>query len=410
MNYYLNNYAVRDQLIDDLVHDDLGMVVVIPCHNEVTLITALESLFNCDLPPCSVEVITVINASEDAPLSIIEQNKQTLSEAEAWAMLHSKSGLSYHFIEENTLPPKHAGVVLARKIGMDEAVRRLETVNNPKGIIVCFDADAKCTPNYLVEIERHFKTYPKTPACSIHFEHPIEGKEFSKEIYDGIIQYELHLRGYKNGLAYAGLPYAYHTVGSSMAVLSHIYQKQNGMNKRKAGEDFYFLQKLIPLGGFTELTTAKVIPSPRVSDRVPFGTGKAIADYVAAKEQIISSYNSKSYVDLKQFCEVLPDCYDDYQSVSIPKSIRSFLESMDWERNYNKIRSNSTSKDHFIQLFFKWFNAFKVLKYMHHTRDYFYPDQPVFDVGNSLLTLLGKKQEENLTCMLQKYRVMDQTI
>ncbi|MDG1476053.1 MAG: glycosyltransferase family A protein, partial [Vicingaceae bacterium] len=261
MNYYLNRYSVREELITQKPKNNLGIVVVIPCCNEPDLTTSLQSLYNCKEPICEVEVIVVINASEKASTTILKQNTKSLTAAKEWAIEHADK-FQFYFIEENQLPKKHAGVGLARKIGMDESVSRFESVNNHQGIIACFDADAKCESNYLVELENHFKQHPKSPACSIHFEHPIAGTDFSESIYKGITQYELHLRYYKNGLAFANLPYAFHTIGSSMAVRSEAYQKQNGMNKRKAGEDFYFLQKLIPLGNFTEIKTTQLIPSP----------------------------------------------------------------------------------------------------------------------------------------------------
>ncbi len=406
MNYYLNRFSVREQLIDKSPKEDLGLIVVIPCSNEPDLISSLKSLKNCKRPKCSVEVIVIINASEIASEGILKQNKITYSLANEWIVSNQTEGLKYFLIEENELPKKHAGVGLARKIGMDEAVRRFEVINKPKGVIVCFDADSNCDENYLVEIEKHFNINPKTPACSIHFEHPIEGDEYPQEIYSGIIQYELHLRYYKNGLTYAELPYAFHTIGSSMAVRSNTYQKQNGMNKRKAGEDFYFLQKLIPLGGFTEIKTTKVIPSPRVSDRVPFGTGRAMQEWVNDGKKELSTYNVQSFKDLRQFVEVVPELYRN-DEVIISKTISTFLTEIDYKENLPKIRENSTSEEHFTKLFFNWFNAFKVLKYVHFARDYFYPNQPVFEASNDLLELVGEKDQSDLKPLLIKYRELD---
>lgn len=412
MNYYINRFSVREQLINENPNDDLGIVVVIPCCNESELINSLESLFNCKTPNCSVEVIVVINALEEAEKDIVRQNRKTLIEAEEWRKNHfdkiaSSLAMTFYFIEENKLPKKHAGVGLARKIGMDEAVRRFESVNNKEGIIACFDADALCELNYLVEIEKHFKENPKSPACSIHFEHPIEGNEFSEEIYNGITQYELHLRYYKNGLTYAGLPFAFHTIGSSMAVRSEAYQKQNGMNKRKAGEDFYFLQKLIPLGNFTELKTTKIIPSPRVSDRVPFGTGKAMQNWLDGEKQELLSYNPKSFIDLKQFCDSVTDLYNNKNA--IPKTVQAFLDTIDFEGNLLNIKKNSASQMHFYEVFFKWFNAFKVLKYMHFARDNYYADVPVFEGANELLGMMSQAKQQNNVELLKKYREVDLT-
>ncbi len=405
MNYYINRFSVREQIIKETPNNNLGIIVVIPCCNESSLIASIDSLFNCERPKCNVEVIVVINASEDADKNIVNQNEIALKEANVWATEHKKEHISFYFIEENNLPKKHAGVGLARKIGMDEAVRRFESIGNNEGVIACFDADATCETNYLVEVENHFGKHPKSPACSIHYEHPIEGDDFSRKIYSGITQYELHLRYYKNGLAYAGLPYAYHTIGSSMAVRSGVYQKQNGMNKRKAGEDFYFLQKLIPLGNFTEIKSTKIIPSPRVSDRVPFGTGKAMQNWLNEEKRELFSYHPTSFIDLKQFCDAVPDLYNNKNA--IPKTVQSFLNSIDFEENLLKIKKNSSSQQHFVEVFYKWFNAFKVLKYMHYARDNYYPDVPIFEGANELLKIIKQSTEENNKELLLKYREID---
>lgn len=405
MNYYLERFAVRNQLINIPVSEDLGIIVVLPCYNEKELTSSLQSLYNCELPECEVELITVINSPENADELVRKQNKQTLEEALNWREEHQKSGIDFYFIDEPNLPQKDAGVGLARKIGMDEAVRRFEQINKPDGIIVCFDADATCEQNYLVEIEKHFKNNPKTPGCSIHFEHPLKGDKYPEYIYKGIEEYELHLRYYKNGLKFCCLPYAYHTIGSSMAVRNSVYQKQNGMNKRKAGEDFYFLQKIIPLGNFTEITTTKVIPSPRISDRVPFGTGKAMQNYLDNEKQEHVTYHIQSFVDLKQFCEKVPMLYEN-KTLVLPEAIKAYLAEIDLESNLKKIKNNATNEKHFVQLFYNWFNAFKVLKYMHFARDHFYPDASVYEMANELLLKLGleKQAKENL---IYFYRELD---
>jgi hypothetical protein len=53
------------------------------------------------------------------------------------------------------------------------------------------------------------------------------------------------------------------------------------MNKRAAGEDFYFLNKLAKVGRIDYIRETCVHPSARVSTRVPFGTGKRIERFLA---------------------------------------------------------------------------------------------------------------------------------
>jgi len=408
MSYYLQHQlSYQHPCISNPPPQELSIIVVIPCFNETQLIKSLESLNNCDLPKGWVEIITVINSSEISSNKIIETNTKTLELAQQWAAINKKNRISFYFIDANNLPEKDAGVGLARKIGMDESVIRFEQIKKD-GIIACFDADSTCAANYLIELEIHFEQHPKSPACSIYFEHPLQGNEFSKANYRAIEAYELHLRVYKNALQYCGFPFAFHTIGSSMAVKSKAYQKQGGMNKRKAGEDFYFLQKMMVLGNFTKLNTTAIFPSPRVSDRVPFGTGRAMQNYLTNEQNAYTTYALQSFLDLKQFVEQLDNLYNN-TILDLPLSVSEYLKTISFDENLQKIRQNSTSLIHFKQLFFNWFNAFKVLKFVHFARDNYYADVLVENAANELLKQLNKP-----TCskanLLQFFRDLDKII
>jgi len=405
MSYYLQTQlSFQHPCILKAPQQELSIIVVIPCFNETQLIKSLESLNNCDLPKGWVEIITVINNSEFSSNTIKETNAKTLKLAEQWATLNARNGISFYFINANNLPDKDAGVGLARKIGMDEAVIRFEQINKD-GIIACFDADSTCATNYLVELEKHFQLFPKSPACSIHFEHPLQGNEFSQENYQAIEAYELHLRVYKNALQFCGFPFAFHTIGSSMAVKSKAYQKQGGMNKRKAGEDFYFLQKMMTLGNFSELKTTVIYPSPRVSDRVPFGTGRAMQNYLSNEQKNYTTYSMESFLDLKQFVEQLDNLYNNI-ILDLPLSVSEYLKIISFDENLQKIRQNSTSLTHFKQLFFNWFNAFKVLKFVHFARDNYFADVDVLVAANELLKQLNKPTC-NKSGLLAEFRKLD---
>jgi len=103
VNYYLNRYSFREELITEIPKDDLGIVVVIPCCNEPDLTASLQSLYTCDEPICNVEVIVVINASERAEETVLVQNRKSLIEAEGWKKSHFDK-FTFHFIIENELP------------------------------------------------------------------------------------------------------------------------------------------------------------------------------------------------------------------------------------------------------------------------------------------------------------------
>src|SRR5690554_3447835 len=166
---YLKKHAFRQKLINTLPNTNLGMVIVIPAYNEESILQPLKALSNCVTPIKSVEVIVVFNASEEDSEEILQKNINALSEAKSYYSLLQKPFYDLHFIVEHHLPKKHAGVGLARKIGMDEAARRLAHINKMEAPIICFDADSSCEVNYLKAIENHFNNFPETSAASIHF-------------------------------------------------------------------------------------------------------------------------------------------------------------------------------------------------------------------------------------------------
>ncbi|MDN5204909.1 glycosyltransferase [Fulvivirgaceae bacterium BMA10] len=417
-NLYLERYAYPKRLIKSDPNDEVNIIVVIPCFNEPDLITSLISLDQCDAPGCNVEVIIIINEAENCSIDISKRNRQTFDEASQWIYENKSESIDFHLIYLDNLPKKQAGVGLARKIGMDEAVRRFEFLKkHDNGIIVCFDADSQCDKNYFTAIEKHFLQYSLSPACSIYFEHPLDGKEFPTNIYEGIIYYELFLRYYVSALRYTGFPYAFQTIGSSMAVRSSFYQKQGGMNKKKAGEDFYFLHKLIPLGNYTELNETRVIPSPRISNRVPFGTGKAISQWVEGTGNLNNIYDPRSFMDLKQFIEKCDELFRINESQlqrlldSLPDSISGFLLEQNITKKLIEINNNSSNIKTFKSRFFNWFNGFKVLKFVHYARDNHYEQVPVEQAIEWLMNVFYKDLEKSADTkeMLLKMRIYDRS-
>lgn len=395
MATYLEKNSLFPKIFDTPVAENLGMIVVIPCYDETELIKSLESLKNCDVPYCSVEVIVIINDGEHTSTEVKTQNLTSFETATAWAKENSTTHLQFLIDYKFDLPKKIAGVGTARKIGMDEAVRRLESVGKSDGVIVCFDADSLCEKNYFQAIEEHFNQNPKTQACGIHFEHPLEGDEYPSEIYEAITKYELHLRYYIHAQKFASFPLAFQTIGSSMAVRCDAYQQQGGMNKRKAGEDFYFIHKFTILNAYTELKKTKTIPSPRRSDRVPFGTGKAVNEILDKKELDSKvdylTYNFKIFEDLEPFLTIAPNLLlfkneqVEMMKTNVPESIRKFLEENNFDAKLAEIQANTTVPITFGGRFFRWFNAFFLMKYVHFARDNYYPNVPIEEAARTLL-------------------------
>ena len=403
INSYLEKHAFSGKEIIEAPLPGLGLVVVIPCYNEPHLLKTLTSLAACTLPRCKTEVIVVINSSEDTADTILQQNRFTETELERWILKNECNELRYYYLTKDKLPAKDAGVGLARKIGMDEAIRRFDTAGNENGVIICLDADCTVEANYLTALENHFILNPDTTGCSVYFEHPLSGDDFTPPVYEGIARYELFLRYYNCGLRLSGYPFAYHTIGSSMAVRTKVYQQQGGMNKRKAGEDFYFLSKVFPLGGFTELNETTVFPSPRPSDRVPFGTGKAITKWLDQNSTDYTSYSPKTFTDLSELILLVPEFYNQTAATitthtrSLSPALIAFLEQNEFMKKVEELNSNVNSKGQFVNRFYRWFTNFMVLKFVHFARDTYYPQVAIERAATELLELAGIEVDSNAT-------------
>ncbi|PIE86336.1 MAG: family 2 glycosyl transferase [Bacteroidia bacterium] len=411
---FADNYLQKRRLFPDFISSHpnslLEFIVVIPCYDEPNITQTLDSLKKSAIKSVFVETLVVINSSQTTPDRILEQNRQTQIEIEQWKKAKASEAFQVHVVAVQNLNPKEAGVGLARKIGMDEAIARFNKINNPQGVILSLDADTICDDNYFREVKKFYATNPTAKACTIYYEHPTSGTSFPKEIYRSIMQYELYLRYYIQGLRYANFPYAFHTIGSAFSLKASVYAKQGGMNRRQGGEDFYFLQKIIPLGNFYELNTTKVIPSPRPSARVPFGTGPAVKEIAASGGEYLT-YNPLVFKDIRVFLQkkdvlfkIEPHAIDAAFDV-FPTMIKDFLRLSDFGNELQKINNNSPNLRIFNYRFFQWFTAFRALKFINFAHENLYRKKAISEAAKVLYDeLFEKKLPENVLEQLLEFR------
>jgi hypothetical protein len=368
------------------------MVVVIPVYLEDRLQDTIDSLLACTPVEGGVAVFLVVNAGIHSPADVVKYQQGIADKFKSWQC--NQDWIQFYTIEAFDLPKKHFGAGMARKIGMDMAIQHFINTDNVNGIIISLDADTIVQPNYF-EALQHFFAQKKHQACSIYFEHPLDGDEFEAEVYEAITLYELHLRYYVECLCMIGFPYAYHTIGSCFAVKAAAYVKVGGMNRRQGGEEFYFLQKIIQLGGFGEANNTIVHPSPRISDRVPFGTGPSVKAILEKVDSDYHTYNLQGFIDLKEFFENIDKYYqvseDEYHKIilELPGRVRSFLLNSDFYAELDELSKNCSTLNVFKKRFYELFNAFKLVKYINYVHEHFLERIPVFDASIELLQQLG---------------------
>ena len=398
---YLERYAFPNELFENVpVSEDLGLIITIPSFHEPGLLQSLKSLKACDLPQGDTEVLIVINQPDNASKEQDQTNQETFQQASLWAKKHHTDRLKFLVSPVLKIPSKVAGVGMARKIAMDEAVRRFYKTKNKQGIITGFDADTTCSPDYMTAVSFAFQQDTSLHGASIFFEHPLE--EINGRLRSGIIAYELHLRYLINALRITGYPYAFHTIGSSMAVNSRAYEKQGGMNKRKAGEDFYFLHKIMNLGNYREIHSTTVHPSARVSTRVPFGTGKAMQTWMDSMQEDYLTYDPRIFEDLEETWHFLSLILRNPQEKTmgyhrLPPSMKAFVDEAEWELQVGKAFHQTADPITFQKRLFTWLSGLKILQYVHHARDNFYPNIPVNQAMHWLFEKQGIKMPGSST-------------
>jgi glycosyltransferase involved in cell wall biosynthesis len=390
---WLAEKTLFPQFIAEPPEINTGIIIVVPAYNEPGITTMLDSLGKCTPPSCGVEVIIVINAPADSPPEHLEQNRSASEAVHAW------NSSNPCFLKVYSILPVHSfnewGVGLARKTGMDEALRRFDTINRPGGVILCLDADCTVDPDYLVSVNDELLDKKNMTACSIYFEHPLSGTEFNSSTYNSIVQYELHLRYYLQALAYTGFPYVFHTVGSAMAVKAMPYMKSGGMNRRQAGEDFYFIQKIVPAGGYFYLTSTTVYPSPRISFRVPFGTGATMEKLSAGESPVLKTYNPEAFLELRELFRLMTHFSESNDNTArslypiLPEGVKKFIAENEWVSRIDEISENTSGPASFRKRFFGWFNMFRIVKYLNYVHMDYFDKKPVADCARELLMLNG---------------------
>lgn len=412
---YLNQRALFPEIVKEAPDENTGIIVVIPAYDEPGICKLLDSLLLCHPPVCGVEILIVVNAPDDAVEQSLENNKLTVRNIESWKKKNTNCFFRlFAFLVDHSI--NGWGVGLARKTGMDEAVRRFNSLNIPDGIILSLDADCLVENNYFVSVYNELLIRKDRSACSIYFEHPTSGEEFVDSIFRCITLYELHLRYYFQCLVFSGFPYAYHTVGSAAAVKALAYVRAGGMNRRQAGEDFYFIQKLVPGEGYFSLNSTTVFPSPRISSRVPFGTGASIGKLSDTSGDPLLTYNLQAFKELRISFSLTEKIFNtNFQDLEVcydilPDALKIFINEAEWIEKMTEIKNNTRSLESFEKRFFGWFNMFKIVKYLNFVHSGMFERLPVEVASLELLEELNiTVNSKDPSELLLKFRKLEKT-
>lgn len=336
--------------------------IVIPVYNEINYIgNTLQSINhqNQDLLDKTL-IILVINNSDTSTHKITTSNYNTHQKIKEKKYNFEYIILDY-YSSGNAISEKFCGVGLARKIGLDFALHYAYE----NSLLFCLDADTLISKNYLKIITQYY-IKNNFLVATINFQHQLSSDPI---INKGIQIYESALKDISSKIRSCNSPYGYVSMGSAIVCNAVAYVAVGGMSKKKAAEDFYFLQSLAKYTKIHHIQEILVFPSSRNEERVHLGTGYRMKEYYLNNSFKNLFFTDESYHVIKKIIYLFENNYNqsyEYINKELNKhfsnKVCNFIYEHNIENVWEKINSNAKTKDQFITFFHQWFDALKIIK------------------------------------------------
>ena len=253
--------------------------------------------------------------------------------------------------------PEKQGVGLARKMGADIALSLIDSGYVTHPWIYTTDADTHLPNNYFTALNSDTDIHRNalSAAATYSFKHLCDATSVGRATQ----LYEQRLRQYVDGLHSAGSPYAFQTIGSTIAISSTHYAQVRGFITIEA----------------------------RQSDRVPFGTGPAINKLLLEKKinQANIFYHPQIFVELKRWLEKIHLTQSSpLGELSLSTNTLKALSTLGAARAIGAARKVSTSASSYNKHIHTWFDAFKTLRFVHCLQEQAYPSVNATDLTAAL--------------------------
>lgn len=361
--------------------------LVIPCYGETP--DFAQRLATSALGSCGVLVIVVINQ----PPGVQEPlNSQLLNYFQQHTLLWKKDHLSLfganneklHWLVVDRFGPAleidlKQGVGLARKLGCDIAAF-LMTKNLAEQRWICTtDADAILPDDYFIALE----SIPADASAAVFSVEHITTTGDNNAVFNATKIYECALQYYVDGLAWAGSPYAFPTIGSALAVSLQAYCECRGFPRRAGGEDFYLLNKLAKLGTVSWFKTPTIRLMSRISNRTPFGTGPAVKKILELEHpDDFSYYAPQVFADLRIWLQHIPAIWPNLQAgkhplENLPPHLQGILADAGVDHLFVHLRRQIDNPLQCARAVHHWFDAFQTLKFIRRLQELHYPAKPL---------------------------------
>ena len=401
---YLANYAESEASIakDLLCTEDTSLwqyCLVIPAYKESEVF--YQRLVSSLLKQHAVLLVLVINqpdnlvSTDNSNTRLWRKLIDCTVEQQSWGHLqlrdipHTRSALLLvDRFSPNRVIPEKQGVGLARKIGADIALSLIDNANITHPWIYTSDADAHLPSNYFTALDNDISIRGQNQSAAAIY--PFKHQCDDTPVGQATRLYEQRMYQYVDGLDSAGSPYAFQTIGSTIAVSAGHYAQVRGFPKRSGGEDFYLLNKLAKTGAINKLQAPTIIIEVRQSDRVPFGTGPAISKLLLEKNLNEANifYHPQIFIELKAWLDAMPASQtNDLGQLNLSTSSLSGLKEIGAIKGIKAARKIATSAQSYEKHMDTWFDAFKTLKFIHYLQENDYPSISASDLKEACQNL-----------------------
>ena len=332
-----------------------------------------------------IETFVCVNQPQ-SDYSINPLPQRVSNNKKLWQMLEENPWrLSLHpidrFSNEKAWRTASGGVGTARQCCMDEIVAEA----SGSDILISMDADTQFDAGYVSQMVEYLEKRRKTDAVLPQYHHRLSGSEAQDR---AMLRYEIYMRCYLFNLQRIGSPYAFTALGSAICCRIGAYRKCGGFDSRQAGEDFYFLQKIVKSGRLELHPACTVYPSSRISDRVPFGTGPAIRQ-IGEGGGPYPVFPPEAFDLIDETYRLLPL----FREGKVTTPLTSFIDESScnpaiWE----KLRKNYPELKSFTKAFHQKADGLRIFQFLRHYAEC----HPATDEENLLKTLVLLPHPEEL--------------
>ena len=132
------------------------------------------------------------------------------------------------------------------------------------------------------------------------------------------------------------------------------------MATKQSGEDFYFLQKVVKTGRLLHWNAEMAYPATRLSDRVFFGTGPALAKGMQGDWNSYPIYSPALFDQIHATYQKFRPLFKKQIETPLDEFLLEKFGHLPWEQ----LRKNFKTEEHFIRACHEKIDGLRILQYL----------------------------------------------